>query len=69
MMVTGNYTFSRTNRITGFIMMPKNIKLSWQPGIGNRAGRWRKVYRSKVYHFPGGSGKSDRAAYDAAWAA
>ena len=49
--------------------MPKTIKLSWQPGIGNREGRWRKIYRGKAYHFPGGKGKSDREGYDAAWAA
>lgn len=48
--------------------MPKTIKLSWQPGVGNREGRWRKVYHGKAYHFPGGKGKSDREGYDAAWA-
>ena len=49
--------------------MPKTIKLSWQPGVGNREGRWRKIYRGKAYHFSGGKGKSDREGYDAAWAA
>ncbi len=49
--------------------MPKTIKLSWQPGVGNREGRWRKIYHGKAYHFPGGKGKSDREGYDAAWAA
>ncbi len=48
--------------------MPKTIKLSWQPGVGNREGRWRKFYKGKAYHFPGGKGKSDREGYDAAWA-
>ena len=49
--------------------MPRNIKLSWQPGVGNREGRWKKFYRGKAYYFPGGKGKSDREGYDAAWAA
>ncbi len=49
--------------------MPKTIRLSWQLGIGNREGRWKKVYRGKAYYFPGGKGKSDRDGYDAAWAA
>jgi len=62
-------TFSRTIRITNRITMPKTIKLSWQPGVGDRQGRWRKIYRGKAYHFPGGKGKSDREGYDAAWAA
>lgn len=48
--------------------MPKTIKLSWQPGVGNREGRWKKVYRGRSYYFSGGKGKSDREAYDAAWA-
>ena len=49
--------------------MPKTIKLSWQPGVGNREGRWKKFYRGKAYYFSGGNGKSDREGYDAAWAA
>lgn len=49
--------------------MPKNIKLTWQPGVGNREGRWKKFYRGKAYYFPGGKGKSDREGYDAAWTA
>jgi integrase len=49
--------------------MPKIIQLSWQPGVGNREGRWKKFYRGKAYYFPGGKGKSDREGYDAAWAA
>ena len=49
--------------------MPRAFKLTWQPGIPGRPGRWRKKYRRKVYHFPGGSGKYDREAYDSAVAA
>jgi len=49
--------------------MPKDFKLSWQPGSGGRKGRWKKVYRGKAYTFPSGRGKSDRDAYDAALAA
>ena len=49
--------------------MPRAFRLTWQPGIPGRPGRWRKKYRRKVYHFPGGSGKYDREAYDAAVAA
>ncbi len=48
--------------------MPKAIKLSWQPGTGRRAGRWKKFYKGRMYFFPAGSGKSDMKAYDAAWA-
>ncbi len=46
--------------------MPRSIKLTWQPGIDGRSGRWRKKYRGKVHYFDGGRGKSDRDAYDAA---
>lgn len=46
--------------------MPRNYKLTWQAGVTGRGGRWRKKYRGKVYHFPGGRGKCDREAYDAA---
>ena len=46
--------------------MPKETELTWQPGSGNRNGRWKKIYRGKTYSFSGGRGKSDRDAYDAA---
>ena len=46
--------------------MSRNFKLSWQPGSAGRKGRWRKKYQGRSYYFPGGRGKSDRAAYDAA---
>lgn len=49
--------------------MSKNIRLSWQKGVGNREGRWKKIYRGRAYYFPGGKGKSDRDGYDAAWSA
>ncbi len=49
--------------------MPKTIKLTWQEGVRNREGRWKKFYRGKAYYFAGGKGKSDREGYDAAWAA
>ena len=48
--------------------MPRNLKLTWQPGTSGRAGRWRKKYKGKAYHFPGGGGKSDRNAYQSALA-
>jgi len=47
--------------------MPRSIKLSWQPGTGSRAGRWKKFYKGRMYFFPAGTGKSDMDAYDAAW--
>ena len=46
--------------------MPRSFKLTWQPGIPGRPGRWRRKYKKKVYQFPGGSGKYDREAYEAA---
>ncbi len=46
--------------------MPRNYKLTWQAGSDRRAGRWRKKYKGRVYHFPGGRGKTDRDAYEAA---
>lgn len=49
--------------------MPRKFRLTWQPGKDGRVGRWRKKYKNKVYYYPGGSGKYDRAAYDAACAA
>jgi integrase len=49
--------------------MARVIKLTWQDGQSKRPGRWRKVYRGVAYVFPGGRGKSDVAAYDAAVAA
>lgn len=49
--------------------MPRNHKLTWQLGTGGRSGRWRKKYRGNVYYFPGGRGKTDREAYEAALAA
>lgn len=49
--------------------MPRTHKLTWQRGTEGRSGRWRKKYHGKVYHFPGGRGKSDREAYEAALSA
>jgi integrase len=46
--------------------MPRKHILTWQDGTANRPGRWRKKFRKKSYYFPGGTGKSDRAAYDRA---
>lgn len=48
--------------------MPRSVKLTWVSGAkgSGRAGRWRRKYKGKVYYFPGGTGKSDREAYDAA---
>lgn len=46
--------------------MPRKRILTWQDGTANRPGRWRKKFRKKSYYFPGGSGVSDRAAYDRA---
>jgi hypothetical protein len=47
--------------------MPRNYKLTWQPGASGRGGRWRKKYKGKSYYFGGGRGKTDREAYEAAW--
>ncbi len=46
--------------------MPRNFKLTWQPGSGRRPGRWRKKYKRKAYYFSGGHGKSNRQAYETA---
>lgn len=46
--------------------MPRKHRLTWQPGSGRRKGRWRIKYKGKVHYFPGGRGKTDREAYDAA---
>lgn len=43
--------------------MARKHQLTWQPGSGKRAGRWRKHFRGKSYYFDGGCGKSDREAY------
>ncbi|MCA9124729.1 MAG: tyrosine-type recombinase/integrase [Planctomycetaceae bacterium] len=48
--------------------MPRNYKLTWQPGASGRGGRWRKKYKGKSYYFDGGRGKTDRDSYDAALA-
>lgn len=60
-----------TNRITAKAedpLMARKFKLTWQPGSDSRRGRWRKIYRGKAYHFSGGSGKTDRQAYETALA-
>ena len=49
--------------------MPRKLKLTWQPGSGNRPGRWKKKYKGQSYYFPTGKGKSDSDAYQAALAA
>jgi integrase len=49
--------------------VPRNFKLTWQAGSSVRGERWRKKYKGKSYYFPGGRGKFDREAYDAAFAA
>lgn len=46
--------------------MPRKFRLTWQSGCPARGGRWRKKYKGKTYYFPGGRGKSDREAYEAA---
>lgn len=46
--------------------MPRSFKLTWQAGGSHQTGRWRKKYRGQVHYFPGGRGKSDREAYEAA---
>jgi hypothetical protein len=49
--------------------VPRTYKLTWQPGSDrNPAGRWKKKYKGKTYYFPGGRGKTDRQAYEAALA-
>jgi integrase len=46
--------------------MERTLQLTWQPGEKNRKGRWRKRYQGGNFYFPGGRGKSDREAYQAA---
>ena len=46
--------------------MPRKAKLTWQSGTDGRKGRWRKKYKGRVHHFPGGRGKTDFEAHDAA---
>ncbi len=47
--------------------MPKTkLKLTWQKGTQGRAGRWRKMINGQMFYFDGGTGKSDRKAYQAA---
>lgn len=43
--------------------MARKLELTWQAGIGGRAGRWRKKYLGKSHYFDGGRGKTDREAY------
>lgn len=43
--------------------MARKLDLTWQEGIGGRAGRWRKKFQGKPYYFDGGRGKTDREAY------
>lgn len=45
--------------------MPRRYRLTWQAGA-NRAGRWKKIYRGRVFYFDGGSGKTDASAHSAA---
>ncbi len=49
--------------------MARTVKLTWQPGVPGRGGRWKKLYNKKAYYFDGGRGSSDREAYNLAWAA
>lgn len=46
--------------------MPRKFRLTWQSGNDGRGGRWRKKYKGKMYYFPGGNGKYDKEAYEAA---
>jgi hypothetical protein len=46
--------------------MPRKRELTWQPGAGDRPGRWRKKYQGRSYYFSGGRGKTDQEAYQAA---
>lgn len=43
--------------------MPRKTELSWQPGSGNRQGRWRKKYKGRVLYFAFGRSKSDVEGY------
>ena len=43
--------------------MARKYELTWQSGIGGRAGRWRKKFRGRPFYFDGGRGKSDKEAY------
>lgn len=46
--------------------MVRKTELTWQTGSKGRGGRWRKWHKGRAYHFPGGKGRSDREAYNAA---
>jgi integrase len=43
--------------------MPRKVNLTWQPGTGGRAGRWRKKYKGRVVYLPFGRSKSDVEGY------
>lgn len=54
--------------LTGKPVMPRKLRLTWQPGVKGQPGRWKKIYKKKAYYFDGGRGKSDHEAYDKAYA-
>jgi integrase len=43
--------------------VPRKIELTWQPGTGGRAGRWRKKHKGRVVYLPFGSSRSDIEGY------
>lgn len=45
--------------------MARRLQLTWVTETG-RPGRWRKIYRGRMYYFDGGRGKTDLDAYRAA---
>ena len=48
---------------SGGRIMPRKFVLTWQPGSGQRRGRWRKRYRGQVLYFPFGTCKTDSEGY------
>lgn len=52
--------------IVGKRVMPRKLRLTWQPGVKGQPGRWKKIYKKKAHYFDGGRGKSDHEAYDKA---
>lgn len=43
--------------------MPRKCILTWQPGSGDRPGRWRKKYKGRVIYCGHGNSKSDIESY------
>jgi len=49
--------------------MPRKCELTYVAASDRHGPRWRKFYKRRLYQWPAGRGKTDKAAYDAALAA